>query len=242
MGMGFTGQTRFMNTTTRFSTRTLYCSHDWCLSLHMTSRTGEREGGGELVSVKWVDLQSSLRVLVKVSQANPNHQEEKGLTGQIVSQKYALDWSCACANMPMAAHDSFCANSNGSVSHAECCVSPKSYNFVHSLFKNLISRVFVWLFHGRSDFMTVSIRRRGWTGVLSFWHRRDCTMWWPWKSNGCACCAARLKFNSRWRGNVPTSVVKFSALSFCTIEFFFFFPFALGTRSLSLLGFVWSLL
>lgn len=44
---------------TGFSMRTLYCSHDWCLSLHVRNGTGEKEGGGELVSVKWVDLQSS---------------------------------------------------------------------------------------------------------------------------------------------------------------------------------------
>lgn len=88
---GFYGSNKIHEYDTGFSTRTLYCSHEWCLSRYLRNRTGEREGGGELVSVKWVDLQSSLRVLIKVSQANPNDQEEKGLTGQIVSQKYALD-------------------------------------------------------------------------------------------------------------------------------------------------------
>lgn len=140
----------------------------------------------------------------------------RGLTGHIVSQKCPTDCLRLCANtrgfLFYVCGGCMCAfPSNVCLAFADWeihssvspfSVSPQSYKFFHPLFKNLspISRLFVWLFHGRSDFMTVSIRRRGRIEVLSSLHSSNCTMWWPWKSNGYSHRAAKMKPNSRWLG------------------------------------------
>lgn len=131
----------------------------------------------------------------------------RGLTGQILSQKCPTDCLCCCENM---CRFLFCLcgfmwvyvcfHMRKSVFSIQC-FTPELH-ILPSLVQKLKRDWFPDYLSGCFMVEVISWQYpyagAGGLGFLSSWHSSNCTMWWPWKSNGHSHRAAKMKPNSRW--------------------------------------------
>lgn len=156
-----------------------------------------KKGGGELVSVKQLDL---FPALVKASESNQNEQEEAERALKSVFSPWQ-DYSLCVMVVHVHAPLSMSTPPPSPLKTVRCSFC-KRWDWLPDRLSGSFTLVAIsWQY---------PYMRRGWIEVLSSGHSSNRVAWWPWKSIVNAHGAAKMKFNSRWWKTVPTSAVKLS--------------------------------